>query len=155
MTADNFVAWLTKELDTDAELADIISGGGYAPDVWEIEPSRSGRWSQIVAKSRTNIEPREAAVRESDQAVALVQSGRLEDRHIALWDPQRVIDDINAKRAILALHARTAHHGCAVCDRDDESCGCLGGGIEYPCRTVKFLALPYADRPGYLNAWRP
>lgn len=152
---NDLVTWLTKQLDADADLADIISGGGYAPDIWEIEPSRSKRWSQIVAKSRTNIEPREAAACESDQAVALVQSGRLEDRHIATWDPQRVIDEIDAKRAILALHVRTEQHGCAICDRDDESCGCLSGGTEYPCGTLKYLALPYADRAGYRAEWRP
>ncbi|WP_158103225.1 hypothetical protein, partial [Streptomyces tricolor] len=59
--------WITQQIDAVEQLAEMISPGGYAPDDWRIEPSRSGRWTQIVAYSRTNTEPPEAAARENDQ----------------------------------------------------------------------------------------
>jgi hypothetical protein len=28
-------------------------------------------------------------------------------------------------------------------------------GADWPCLTLRLLALPYADRPGYREEWRP
>jgi hypothetical protein len=34
--------------------------------------------------------------------------------------------------------------------------GCAGDlTVRFPCRTLRLLALPYADREGYLESWRP
>jgi hypothetical protein len=55
--------------------------------------------------------------------------------------------DIDAKRAILALHS----------DQHD----CTGNGpnaYEYPyrgCDTLRLLALPYVGRDGWREEWRP
>ncbi|MCG0069709.1 DUF6221 family protein [Streptomyces tricolor] len=96
--------WITQQIDAVEQLAEMISPGGYAPDDWRIEPSRSGRWTQIVAYSRTNTEPPEAAARENDQPVALVQSGRNEHLLIAMHDPAAVLRRCVADRRILARH---------------------------------------------------
>jgi hypothetical protein len=96
--------WISQQIDEVEQLATLISPGGYAPDEWRTEPSRSGRWEQVVAYSRTNIEPPEAAVRESDQPVALVQSGRNEHLLIAMHDPAAVLRRCTADRRILARH---------------------------------------------------
>jgi len=55
--------------------------------------------------------------------------------HIALHDPARVLAECEAKRLILAL----SEHGC---------------GDDYE-RVQRALALPYADRPGYQQKWKP
>lgn len=53
--------------------------------------------------------------------------------HIARWDPARVLAEVDAKRRIL----------------DDFSWE--AGQV----RAIMFLALPYADRPGYREEWKP
>lgn len=77
--------------------------------------------------------------------------------HIVRHDPARVLREVEAKRGVLELHApRERGDGCVVCDDGNDSCGCLSGpNWSYPCDTVKILALPYADHPGYDEGWRP
>jgi hypothetical protein len=115
--------WITQQIDDREQLAELISPGGYAPDEWRIESSRSGRWTQIVAYSRTNIEPPEAAMRDGDQPVALVQTGRNEHLLIALHDPASVLRRCEADRRVLARHRldpdaywaeAAACHGCGT-----------------------------------------
>jgi hypothetical protein len=77
--------------------------------------------------------------------------------------PDELHDDLSAKRRIVELHQteeacsyhpKTSKYpfGCATCHRDPE-CGyvmALGW-----CDTLRLLALPYADREGYDERWRP
>ena len=68
--------------------------------------------------------------------------------HIATWDPARVLAECEAKRRIIDWH-RGGHY-----------CTDLGNMEswylrEEPCPTLRALALPVADRPGYLEEWRP
>ncbi|MFE1925817.1 DUF6221 family protein [Streptomyces asoensis] len=67
--------------------------------------------------------------------------------HIVAHDPARVLREINAKRRIIAEHWLNGW----VCDT------CDNGDVEqvFPCPTLRLLALPYADRPGYRTEWRP
>jgi hypothetical protein len=65
--------------------------------------------------------------------------GDLEDEyaeHIARWDPARVLAEVNAKRRIL-----------------DEAVRLMSYDGEF--QFLELLALPYADRPGYREEWRP
>nr|WP_260859761.1 DUF6221 family protein [Streptomyces cupreus] len=111
--------WITQQIDRVEETARLIAPGGYEPDEWRTEPSRSGRWAQIVAYSRTLGEPPEAAVRESDQPVALVQTGRNEHLLIAMHDPAAVLRRCEADRRILNRHRLNpdVHHepACLGC----------------------------------------
>lgn len=60
--------------------------------------------------------------------------------HIAEHDPARVLREIDAKRRMLGrIHSHAAVMG------QDEVHGDL----------LRLLALPYADRPGYREEWRP
>jgi hypothetical protein len=63
------------------------------------------------------------------------------------WSPARVLREIDAKRRILAEHALNGWV-CTTCDN---------GEVEqvFPCPTLRILALPYADRPDFQEAWRP
>ena len=84
------------------QTAQLIESGGYEPQTWHTEPSRSGRWVWVYSTSRCLGEPPEAAVREDDQPVAIVRTGRNEHQHIALHDPASVLRRIAAERKLLA-----------------------------------------------------
>ncbi len=58
----------------------------------------------------------------------------------------RVLAECEAKRRIVEAH-----------DLNEERLDIECGEVEHnwPCLTLKLLALPYADRPGYREEWRP
>jgi hypothetical protein len=60
--------------------------------------------------------------------------------HIARHDPERVLLEVEAKRRILAAFQKA----------DD-----AGPLVAIPVSVILLLALPYADRPGYREEWRP
>lgn len=68
--------------------------------------------------------------------------------HMAEWDPARVLREIDAKRASVDDLAEFIHWGARKGLDYQE-------GVDVCERTLKRLALPYADRPGYLEEWRP
>jgi hypothetical protein len=81
------------------------------------------------------------------------------------WQPsprvQESLAECDAKRRIVELHQPNqlrpdvgpdVQWGCKICDAGFASCGCVGWG-EWPCGTVKLLALSYVDRPGYREEW--
>ncbi|MFD6275824.1 DUF6221 family protein [Streptomyces sp. NPDC060209] len=73
--------------------------------------------------------------------------------HVARHDPARVLAEVNAKRRLLDLHAPGTQEYVDgdVC----MSCTLTGDGPYYPCTTLRLLALPYANHPGYRDDWRP
>jgi hypothetical protein len=70
--------------------------------------------------------------------------------HVYRWTPKRVLAELDAKRQILDVHQPDD-----VLDQPH----CITCGdwptVPWPCRTVRLLALPYADKPGYREEWRP
>lgn len=96
--------------------------------------------------------------------------GDLEDdvaEHIARHDPARVLAEVAVKRRIVELHlswaadfttgpdARYADRYCQTCSDNDMSWWSDKYPPEWPCPTLRLLALPHADRPDYDPAWRP
>ena len=80
----------------------------------------------------------------------LPRFGEAAARMIVWQTPRRDLDRLAADRQILALHHPNGRNilGYPVCD----ACTPLK---PTPCPTVRLLALPYADRPGYQEEWRP
>jgi hypothetical protein len=130
---DDLIAFLRAQLDEDERIARAVE-------------DRSAPWDgQWMADGNS-------AVRTLNGHVLFYRhdSGPLEPGlvdHVVRHDPARVLREIDAKRRILAEHALNGW----VCDT------CDNGEVEqvFPCRTLRLLALPYADRPGYLDSWRP
>lgn len=75
-------------------------------------------------------------------AVAL---GDYAARHIACWDPARVLADIDAKRRILDLWTSS--------DTTAEFPNFDGGHATALEDVLRLLALPYARRDGYREEW--
>jgi hypothetical protein len=88
--------------------------------------------------------------------------------HIARHDPVRVLADIDSKRRIIKLHSVVHREIGWLEDGQEEHdeiqvCGlCVPRHSHYrhredvpegPCLTVRLLALPYADMPGYQSDW--
>jgi hypothetical protein len=93
---------------------------------------------------------------DEDEAVAREVSRRWP------WDPARVLADVEAKRAIVALHASAEVYGYrgGVEDACTE-CGSLtatstAGDSDYapwPCDTLRLLAQPYRDHADWRAEW--
>lgn len=72
------------------------------------------------------------------------------------FNPARVLAEVAAKRAILALHSPEDLEYVNA-DGDDRTgtvcatCDSLVG--DWPCDTLKLLAAPYAEHPDYKPVW--
>jgi hypothetical protein len=68
----------------------------------------------------------------------------------------RVLREVAAKRAIVALHPPTNTY--APLGPDCGACGYLIGElfstVDWPCPTLRHLAAVYADHPDYREEWR-
>ncbi|MER7500465.1 DUF6221 family protein [Nonomuraea pusilla] len=92
------------------------------------------------------------------------------DIYSAVFRPERILADVAAKRRILHEHA-IVHREIGWLEDGDEdnaeipvcrSCvpkhswyGSRADVPEGPCRTVRLLALPYADLNSYREEWKP
>lgn len=137
--------FLAARLDDESALASIISSGGYDPQTWHAnDDAAATSWIAIHAIERvTGSDYSE----EDPTPVALVRNQRAEWAHMAYWDPARVLADVEAKRSIIAEHPWRRE--------PDWPSGrqCRQCGTEYPCTTVRLLALPYRDHPDYQQEW--
>ena len=116
-------------------------------------------------------EQEKAAQEARDATLHTPWAGPVITQHMTLNNPTVVLAWIAADRQILALHAarpirrtrreeasgRPLRPGdlrvvCDECSGDDDP---YIDQVAYPCETVRLLALPYADRVGYREEWRP
>ncbi|MER6380533.1 DUF6221 family protein [Streptomyces sp. NPDC001250] len=67
--------------------------------------------------------------------------------HVARHDPARVLRELDAKQVLLAEHRTRNDGGCRTCREE--------AGLPSPCTTLRLLAVPFADHPGYDDSWRP
>jgi hypothetical protein len=79
--------------------------------------------------------------------------------HFNTWLPARVQAECEAKRRLARIHDPLPPLGeHAGWKAGLVSCRCCGYGSEYPvawpCDTIRLVAMPYIDRPGYPEEWR-
>jgi hypothetical protein len=78
--------------------------------------------------------------------------GKADATHIARWNPKRVIDQLDANLRIVELAQSAAEErGGNVWPPRVHMTGMADGLL----LALQALALPYADRPGYREEWRP
>ena len=118
------------------------------------------RWvaEQVDHRSSTGLRGKAWAVvpeRVKGVAIAISPSGvrPLCVTHIGRHDPARVLAEAEAKRMIMEEHGIECpgeeFQHCRVChdySRHDAT--------RAPCRTLRLLALPYADHENYREEWR-
>ncbi|MFE1550590.1 DUF6221 family protein [Streptomyces sp. NPDC058718] len=172
---DDLIAFLRARLDDDEQTA---RGGHPDPE----DPS-SGRWIAYDTPPGSadrgagpvhlvGAEP-ETPSRTGgmDWAVCEAgQGGRASGiaAHIARHDPARVLTEVDAKRQIAREHGPSDKHTtiwdwpelgtwCGECGTDPcrELSACPICGTSDGCRTLRLLALPFADHPDYREEWRP
>jgi hypothetical protein len=131
---DDLVRWLGEQLDEDERTA--RESGGAA---WEELPV-SG-WVHTSPLPATEWQP---PGYDHHVASAPLPADRA---HIIRHDPARVLREVDAKRRLvyLAVQLPKVTAGTDMFDNHRDAWA----------EVLKQLALPYADRPGYREEWRP
>ncbi|TMU98079.1 DUF6221 family protein [Streptomyces sp. DASNCL29] len=125
---DELVRWLGVQLDEDERIARAVQ--------WE---GSGNRLSWELAASAT-VDVGEDEFYAGDRTIA---------NHIVTHDPARVLREIDAKRRIIAEVVPEARKAEAMIHEE------WGSGSDTAGDLLRLLALPYADRPGYKESWRP
>lgn len=133
----DLVEFVMAHLDEE----EAIAKAADHPGAWRQERDGKGVLQRVVGESKPDDE--------FDRGVVLdTEGGNIQpsDRDadvITLYHPERVLDEVFAKRWILA------NHGPRV---TDELCKC---GQPLPCMTLRFMAYPYRDEEGWNPDWHP
>ena len=146
---DDFAAWLGHQLDADQQDAERRSGIFPSPAVNDdgsvcLHVRPGGNMAITWYRNPTEGYDDMAKLRNW----ADTEHG---------WTQDRVLRETEAKRELLAEHSDVNDGSCGTCVKGQWGYPTHGGSTpqRYPCRTLRLLALPYADRSGYQESWRP
>lgn len=132
--SDDLVTWLRAQLDDDARPAQATLDEGPMH-----EPSSRDDEGRLVI---------------GDRAINVWAT-----THIGRWSPARVLAEVAAKRAIIdgwRDPATVRRLPAGIYDGRDQDEVEAQLSIAYAVdRVVRLLALPYADRAGFREEWRP
>lgn len=162
--AEAIVAFWNARLDEDGATAKAAAEASAA--AWRAEPNVGEDWWAVMYTGPSTIRPYD----EFDYPVA-ERVDRADVAHIARHDPARVLREIEAKRAILAMHHRLTPHpeyGFTY-PAAGKFCGYCGPGDNWqaeqepdhypfalwPCRHVRILTAIWSDHPDYREQWKP
>lgn len=144
---DDLVRWLGEQLNEDERIARASTPGPWVwtpeTDVWD----QNGPTLIREGTDAPDAELVEVAAGWGHDAWGMNISDA-DKAFIAAHDPARVLREIDAKRRIIAEHALNGWV-CSTCDDGEVP------PQAFPCPTLRLLALPYADRPGYRKEWAP
>lgn len=137
---DDLVQWLRAQLDEDERTA--REACKYAEAEWRLdEDGETVLWwppePHIAEKER---EKGLTVVSDRWRGQTIESGGARLAPHIVRHDPARVLREIDAKRRLIG---RINTHATIM------------GWDEVHGDLLRSLALPYADRPGYREDWRP
>jgi hypothetical protein len=106
---------------------------------------------------------KQALVGDRDQMILPSHSGDMwpsasDADQITRWNPARVLAECEAKRQIVELYQRyeaSIRQEFAIAKLDDPISDTLYAARDALTEALRLLALPFADRPGYREEWRP
>ena len=146
MSGVDLVQWLGAQLDEDERIARAAT-----PGPWRAHDTHLGQYgyaATVLSGEGNDTDLRAWLPSMSNEPWDEARNVWADAAHVAEWDPARVLREIDAKRRLLALHDRPQHQ----CVAED---GPTQWHAKDPCATLRLLALPYADRPGYRQEWAP
>ncbi|MEU7787681.1 DUF6221 family protein [Amycolatopsis sp. NPDC049159] len=144
---DDLITWLRAQLDEDERVAREAGGAAWSVGTEET-PDGENAYYSIGAYGE-------------EPFVDTDVTERAKFDHIVYWDPARVLREVEAKRAIIDMHQPDTQFSsdqqfCRKCATGDSCDDCLDYSTQvWPCSTLRLLALPYSDHPGYEESWRP
>ncbi|MEV4335745.1 DUF6221 family protein [Streptomyces sp. NPDC049590] len=156
---DELMRWLGEQMDKDERTARAACWDEQS-DVWIARPPQ-GAYEQYTVVDYLD-----------DGVVAVTPENADDDgvgQHVAEWDPRRVLREIDAKRGVLDLYATAVEDRVALRARmrevlhaDPDEFGRLHQQefelmrvVGQLTPVVRLLVLPYADRPGCREEWKP
>ncbi|WP_086559417.1 DUF6221 family protein [Streptomyces africanus] len=141
---EDLVQWLSAQLNDDERIAREAT-----PGPWAQSGIGEYGWGVSFGRNGAGVE-----ADDSDQ-------GRADAEHIAEHNPARVLREIEAKRQLIARGGPFCTSDCdepgnEPMDPDTNWATPLEHHLDCDAYTAAaVLALPYADRPGYKENWRP
>lgn len=144
---EELTQWLREQLDADERRA---QDGYYSDTHWErfTTDAHLGAWQawrQRFPREQWDVNASDAiseAARDAIRKRITAHEGNRTSRALA---------EVAAKRRIMKAHERLPDGAfCITCDAPSGI-----PGEPYGCTTLRLLALPYADHPGYREEWRP
>ncbi|MFK4797803.1 DUF6221 family protein [Streptomyces sp. MPA0124] len=144
---DELVQWLREQLDDDERTARAATDGPWTTMGQRVldpsPPSNRLGIGMAVGHAAASADYNETA------------------EHIARHDPERVLREIDAKRQLVARGGPFCTSDCDDPDNEPKNPDTdwttpLDHHLDCAAyEAAKVLALPYADRPGYREEWRP
>lgn len=139
---DDLARWLDVQLDEDERIARAAPG-----PAWEHRQIRGDFDESVVFEDYI-------AVADPERNTVVFSEVDPEVLPFALrYDPDRILREIDAKRLLLDRYKAFHWHGPAAPTSPDPRDHVEDTGACRTCITMRILALPYADRPGYRAKW--
>jgi hypothetical protein len=147
---NDLVTWLSAQLDEDERIAvaaaSLCGCHGPAPE-WDFADDDNG--GRIAIRDNPHPDIRQRLTGRWNRSY----NDLFIARHIAHHDPARVLAEVAAKQEVLD-HAKewaaTLRH--TPDGWTEQTATAYRMAMEW---TLRLLAAPYADRPGYREEWRP
>ncbi|WP_406461155.1 DUF6221 family protein [Streptomyces sp. NBC_01622] len=127
---NDLVAFLKARLDEDADLARRCDRAGFSP-AWTAHGA-------AVDFGRGDLSSFHTAIA----------------RHVALYDPARVLREVEAKQRVLNRYTLSPADGDPERPWDDRD-DCQFDGDLWPCDDLLDLALPYQEHPDFPERYKP
>jgi hypothetical protein len=152
---DDLVRWLGAQLDEDERIAKAATPGPWRQH--DTHLGQYGHTATVLSGERNETDLRAWLPSMSQESWDEARNVWADAVHIAEWDPARVLGEIDAKRKQIAWCV------AAIGERNLSRYGDFGLLKDHPdalavtlaVETLRLIALPYADRPGYLAKWAP
>lgn len=145
---EDLITWLRGVLDADESAAKAVRRLAWESDGRiTVSGDVAGVW--VLGDDGDPVAIAQCATAEDGEGV----DPRVIATHIALHDPEQVLADVAAKRAILELHDQSGVRWVGFPRADRQESYCVHDQQGAPCHTVRLLASAHRHRPGWKQEW--
>lgn len=143
---NDLAQWLGTQFDEDERIAREAT-----PGPWRAHDTHLGQYgyaATVLSGEGNDTNLRAWFPSMSQQPWDEARNVWNDAEHVARHDPARVLREIEAQRRLLAAYVQVAANDVNEVEYAHGYANALG-------EAVRLLALPFADRPGYRESWRP